>query len=208
MLCNTCQREKFKATLRKITQNINTLLLTRKYLSHYAQGEFNVLVMLLQHGREEKWNSAHENPFYQCLRDDETLSNHVKYQAMGTFSVDVKYRKNHVLAIVFVKSLIKTDESIYLLLEKTCGSRTTLKIKEVSGCTTYDAAIKGVAKVVGHDSEACKINSGEKLASSVCGLMFRTNDKKPVNPLPEGDELMARIHNFFHTLALQKVMII
>ena len=180
--------------LRTIAQDVNVPLLTRVGLSHYIQGEFNVFVTFLQYIKEEKWQSSYGNPFSQGLHDGGTLSNHIKYQAIGNSFVDVKCRKNHVLAIGFVRSLINTDESVALLLEKTYRSRTNLTYKEAVGCTMADAAAKGVAKVVGHDSEVCKMHSGDKLASSACGLLLRSKDKEPVNPFPEGNELMALIH--------------
>ena len=192
--------------LRTISQNVNVPLLTRTGLSHYIQGEFNVFVMFLQYIKEEKRQSSYGNPFSQCLHDGGTLSNHIKYQAIGNCFVDVKCRKNHVLPIGFVRSLINTDESVALLLEKIYRSRTDLTFKEAVGCTMADAAAKGVAKVVGHDTEVCKMHSGDKLASSACGLLLRTKDKEPVNPFPEGNELMAI--ELFHTLVLQKGMII
>ena len=119
------QYENFKAMLRPIAQNENAPLLTRTGLSHCVQGKFNVFVVLLQHIKEEKWQSAYGNPFFQCLHDGWTLSNHAKYQAIGNYFVDVKCGKNYVLAIGFVRSLINTDERAALLLEKHAGHAQT-----------------------------------------------------------------------------------
>ena len=103
--------------------------------------------------KEEKWQSACGNPFSQCLHDGGTFSNHVKHHAIGNFFVDVKCRKNHVFTIGFARSLTITDESVALLLEKMHRSRTNLTFEEAVGYTMADAAAKGVAKVVEHDSE-------------------------------------------------------
>ena len=67
--------------------------------------------------------------------------------------MDVKCRKNDAFAIGFVRSLINTDESVTLLLEKTHRSRANLTFKEAVSCTMVDVAAKGVGKVFGHDSE-------------------------------------------------------
>ena len=50
--------EKFKVMLRKIAQNENLPLISRKGLSYCVKWEFNVVVVFLQSCLEEKWQSA------------------------------------------------------------------------------------------------------------------------------------------------------
>ena len=70
--------------------------------------------------------------------------------------MDVKCRKNHKLAIGFARSLIKMGEIVALYLEKTHNSCTHLTFKISVGYAMANTVSKGVSKVAGHNSEACK----------------------------------------------------
>ena len=67
-----------------------------------------------------------------------------------------------------------------------------------------DVVATGFTKVVGHGSEIWKMCSRDKLASSACMLLFRTKDEEPVNPSPDGNELISMIHRTFVNFSTTK----
>ena len=53
---------------------------------------------------------------------------------------------------------------------------------------------KGVSAQLGLDEEVCGMHDGDKIGQSVVGGLVRTRNKVPVNPFPEGQELMKKAH--------------
>jgi len=60
-------------------------------------------------------------------------------------------------------------------------------------CRSLSCA-KGVSAQLGLDEEVCGMYDGDKIGQFVVGGLIRTKNKVPVNPFPEGQELMKKAH--------------
>ena len=68
-----------------------------------------------------------------------------------------------------------------------------MELDSIVGVAVQDLATLSVAEYIGLDeAEACDMHDSDKIDKSAMGELVRSTNKVPVNPFPEGVQLMAK----------------
>ena len=161
------------------------------------RAEFHVHGQFLKYLNKKKWDQSRGNAFAQAQHDGGTGANGKKFQVVAQTFVDPDFACNLTLCIAFARSLNNSDIEVASLLRSMSLKRLGRAFTSIHGSTIADAAAAGVAGVFKHWKEICKMHSGNKLFASGSGALVRIRSKVPVNPFPEGDELMKSASQVF-----------
>jgi len=129
------------------------------------------------------------------MHDAATLQNHHKCLVVGANFMEPKYHQ--VLSICVGMGRIKDGTGSCLQnriddpIRRPFG-RNTL---EISHSLMQDRTALDVVKMYDQDVEAYSMHDVDKIGTSGIGDLVRSKNKKPINPFPEDQKLVSKMHN-------------
>ena len=171
-----------------------TTILTLKAAKKWLRVEFQVFKVFLKTILDEKCAHAKGNPFAQGVHDGGTLSSKRKYQAFGIQFIDPKWRRNLVFCVGFERCGDGRDVDVADKLREALLKKSGHRFDDIVCSVMQDKASKGVFSHLGLDEEVCGMHDGDKIGQSAVDCLFRSKNKTPVNPFPEGQALMKKAH--------------
>ena len=187
----------FKEMLSKMcAKQADANILTVRMLKQYVRAEFNVFLLFFNFIIKQKHTQAKGNKFGQLIHDGGTLKNKKKFQAFGIQFVDSHWLGNMVICFGFLRCYDSTDAAVATLASTLFEERSKLPMMDTISLAIQDRAAKGVSTELGiEEQEVCNMHDGDKIGQSAVGALVRTKNKVPVNPFPEGKEVMTCAHD-------------
>lgn len=167
--------------------------LTRKRLSYYIRGEFELFKIYLRRVIFRARDAAEGNRFAQGLHDRGTISDKQKRLAVGIQFIDTEWEKNHVVCIGMSPpsnaSAGPTAELLRTLSEERMGVGFD---KTVASFKQYKATA-AVAKAMEYEVDNCDMHQTSKMSESAVGSLVRKK-KQIINRFSEGEEVIRVAH--------------
>lgn len=173
----------------------NPKYLTRKGLSYYVRGEFELFKLYLKYVIRHARDAAQGNRFVQGLHDGGTLADKKKRLAFGIQFIDVDWKQNHVICLAMSPLSDSSAGPTAKLLRKIAIDRMGMEFDDTIACLAQDKAASAVAKALELEVEHCDMHQLSKISESAVGVLVRRKNKKVVNPFPAGETVMKTAHD-------------
>lgn len=166
----------------------------KKGLKAYVTAEWSIFKVFARFMLDRLLEYSKGNPPCQGLNDCATLKNQHKCIAGGVEFIDPELRENHALAVCMLPITGDTDAIVAAKLDEAFIDVLALSYQEVCNQTESDAAALGVARQFGHDELICDMHSVDKIPRAMLGDLVRSKGKVVLNPFPEAQVLMGKLH--------------
>lgn len=170
-------------------------MLTTKGVKKYVDAEFECFRIYVKFLADEMLQFTGGNAFSQSLHDAATLANHHKKLAVGSVSVDPKFLRTHCLCLSMRSipdgSSVSARNEIDAVHQRAYGRKTSV----VAHSMMSDKAALSVAALFQFEKEACGMHQVDKVAASGIGDLVRRRKKQVMNPFPEGQALVIKVHS-------------
>jgi len=130
------------------------------------------------------------------MDDGATLANHHKFLAVGVQLIDPLLQRNHAICLGMRRLKGGTheqnvdSEAIEFCTQCAFGMST----KQIAHSRIADRAVKSISKSFELSKDLCGMHNVDKVGKSATGRLTRSEDKKVINPFPEGVLLLKKVH--------------
>ena len=174
--------EYFKDMLRAVG-GAGAAILTKELLKKYIEAEFAIFLICLKLICTLKMVQSHGTPSVQAVHDGATAANKKKYQALAIQLVDPRWKRNLVICVGFVATLLSTAPDVAALFNTILIERTGYALVSLCGLMVSDRAALAVSVKAGIDeAEACDMHDGDKVGEAATGKLTRSRMGVCVSP--------------------------